>query len=241
MTIHVSDIEVDGLQAYVAIPSAASAAVLFLPSVGGLDAFSRDRAKDLAEAGFIALVWHPYSGQPPVGTLQNALQRSQTLTDQHALDEMARWLDYLHGELGASTVGVLGFCMGGRYSLLLSAHDPRIASCVAFYPSIYEPRLPNQDEDAVSIAADIRCPVALLYPGRDHVMSAVSFEKLQANLQSRDHPSTVQKYPTANHAFMNHVGAANESASQMAWPQVIAFLKGTLAPVKMAVGTAPGV
>ena len=241
MTARAGEVEFQGLQGYVATRADARAAVLLLPSVGGLDTFSRERARDLAEAGMATLVWHPYSGQPPVGNLKNALERSQRLTDAGALGEMAVWLDYIKTELGISAIGVIGFCMGGRFALLLSAHDRRIAACAAVYPSIYAPRLPNQEEDAVAVAADIRCPVAMIYPGRDHVMSADSFQSLRAKIERRPQPSVIHYYPEANHAFMNHAGEVNVTASQVAWPQVVAFLRGCLTPAKMAVGTAPGV
>jgi carboxymethylenebutenolidase len=240
VTIRTIDVALAGLHGYLAQPPEPKAAVLVLPTVAGLDAFSRNRADVLAAAGFTALVWHPYSGQAPIANMQAALARAQTITDTQALEEMTGWLDYLHAEHGALTAGVIGFCMGGRYALLLSEREPRIASCAAVYPSIYEPRQPNQEFDAVAGAARIPCPVAMLYPGQDHVMSAATFQKLQTNLQSRGQPSSIQYYPSARHGFLHHTGEANEAASRMAWPQITAFLQGTLAPMTMAVGTPPG-
>jgi carboxymethylenebutenolidase len=241
MTIRTIDVDVAGLHGYLAQPPQPAAAVLVLPTVAGLDAFSRARANALAAAGLTALVWHPYSGQAPIANMQDALARAQTLTDTQALDEMIRWLDYLQAEHSASTAGVIGFCMGGRYALLLSERERRIASCAAIYPSISQPRQPNQEFDAVAYAARIHCPVVTVYPGQDHVMSAATFQKLQANLQSHGQPSTIQYYPNARHGFLHHTGEANEAASRLAWPQITAFLQCTLDPAATAAGISSGV
>jgi carboxymethylenebutenolidase len=149
---------------------------------------------------------------------------------------MSQWVGFLCEKTGRRSVGVIGFCMGGRFSLLLSAREQRIGSCAAVYPSLYEPRLPNQEEDAVARAAAIGCPVVTIYPGRDHVTSAETFRTLQANLLKRTHATTIQYYPGAQHGFLHHHGEANESASRLAWPQIVTFLQSTLIPTDVAVG-----
>jgi dienelactone hydrolase len=119
--------------------------------------------------------------------------------------------------------------MGGRFSLLLCARDPSLKACAAVYPSLYEPRLPNQDEDAVAHAAEIGCPVALIYPGRDHVTHADTLQRLQSNLLKRNAPTTVQYFPEARHGFLHHQGDVNVAASRHSWPQIVGFLDGALA------------
>ena len=38
----------------------------------------------------------------------------------------------------------MGFCLGGRYAVLLAGKDKRLAACVPYYPSIRVPNKPNQ-------------------------------------------------------------------------------------------------
>ena len=228
MTTSTEDVTLGTLTGYLAAPRNPRGAVLLLPTVAGVDAFSRNRADALAQAGFTTLAWHPYSGQAPTADLQDALKRSQTLTDRQSLDEMSRWLQYLREQAGATSIGVIGFCMGGRFSLLLCAREPGLNACAAVYPSLYEPRLPNQEEDAVSHAVEIGCPVALTYPGRDHVTNAETLQRLRSNLWKRSAPTTVQYFPEARHGFLHHQGEANVAASRHAWPQIVGFLDGAL-------------
>jgi carboxymethylenebutenolidase len=132
-------------------------------------------------------------------------------------------------ELALTTIATAGFCLGGRYGLLLSAHDKRIAACVSYYPTIETPPLPGQDEDVVALAADIPCPVHMIRAGKDHLTGDDVFQRLQANLQRRSAPTIVQHYPEGDHGFMQRTGAANETAIHLSTPQTIAFLKAALA------------
>ena len=71
------------------------------------------------------------------------------------------------------------------------------------YPSIENPRLANQEMDALALAAEIKCPVQMLRPGNDHVSSPETYEILTAALLKRSAPTTLQIYPAAEHGFMH--------------------------------------
>ena len=98
---------------------------------------------------------------------------------------MTWWLDLMTSELALTKIATAGFCLGGRYGLLLAARDQRIAACVSYYPTIETPPLPGQDEDVVALATHIPCPVHMIRAGKDHLTSDDVFLRLQANLQSR--------------------------------------------------------
>jgi carboxymethylenebutenolidase len=128
-------------------------------------------------------------------------------------------------------IGTLGFCLGGRFSLLLCVRDRRLGACLTYYPSIRVPKPPNQHQDAVALAAEISCPVQLVYPGQDHVIERETFLQLQATLQKRHAPTIVQFYPEASHSFMvldRTSGEVDRAAARLSWPQAIAFLSACL-------------
>jgi carboxymethylenebutenolidase len=132
-------------------------------------------------------------------------------------------------DLKLTSVGVLGFCLGGRYVLMTAARDTRIKACAAAYPSIESPRLPNQEQDAVALAADIRCPVHIVQPGHDHVASVETYAALKETLNKRAAPTIWQYYPDAEHGFMHRKEpVANPAATVIASPQLVAFLKACL-------------
>jgi carboxymethylenebutenolidase len=218
----------------------ARAGMLLLPMIYGIEHKVLEYASWLADAGFGAVVWDPYSGRDvPTGTPEDLAPLSRSLLDGAVRAEQERWLAYLQEDLGLAQVGVIGWCMGGRYALLLAAHSRQVTACVAYYPSIVDPLPPNQPEDAVALGGEIRCPVQLIYPGQDHVTSPATFGALQAAVQARAVPTSIQLYPAADHGFLDparHPGEQNVAALAAAWPQTIAFLHAHLArtPVSAA-------
>ena len=229
MTIRTETITLGERVAYLARPTDARAGVLLLPSVHGVDQYATAYAHALAEAGLATVIWEPFPGQPPAETREQRAARLKPLTDATSLREMTFWLDLMASELALTKIATAGFCLGGRYGLLLSAHDKRIAACVSYYPTIETPPLPGQDEDVVALATRIPCPVHMIRAGKDHLTSEDVFQRLQANLQSRAAPTIVQHYPAGDHGFMQRAGAANEAAIHLSTPQTIAFLKAALA------------
>jgi carboxymethylenebutenolidase len=230
MAITARDIDQGGLHGYLAQPADARAGVLLLPAIFGVDAFTRAYATTLAENGLAAAAWDPYSGLPPVADAEEGRKRAHALTDGVVVALLTRWVDHMLDDLHLDAVGVLGFCLGGRYALVHAAQDKRIKACAAAYPTIQHPPLPNQTQDALALAARIACPVQLLQPGHDHVTSPRIYAELRRILYERAAPTTVQYHPAAEHGFMHRPEPeANRTAAALASPQVIAFLKACLA------------
>lgn len=215
---------------YAAAPKAgAKGGVLILPTIFGVNEFARGYADGLANAGLAAAVWDINSGLPLTTDYQECIRRARTLTDEAVLGMAARWRDTLQGQFGASAVGVIGFCIGGRFAILQASQDRSIAACAMAYPSIENPRLPSQAMDALALAANIACPVHMLRPGKDHVSSPETYETLTRALLSRRQPTTIQTYPEAEHGFMHRpTPEANVAATKLASPQLIAFLRACL-------------
>ena len=215
---------------YLAQPEApARAGVLVLPTIFGINEFARGYADMLANNGLTAAVWDINSGLPLTTDYQECIKRARTLTDAGVAAMLDEWTGFMLGELGLGAIGIAGFCIGGRFALLLCAKDRRIKACAAAYPSIESPRLANQELDAVALSAQIECPVHILQPGKDHVSSPETYTTLNATLLKRGAPTTVQYYPVAEHGFMHRKEPdVNPKATALAGPQMLAFLKACL-------------
>jgi carboxymethylenebutenolidase len=228
-----SSITVHSLRAYLSRPQDdGGAGMLLLPMVTGINAQVREFADDIARAGVTALSWDPWHGPSADDTPSEELRAMmRKLDDEAALGEHSRLLAYLFGELGLRKVGVIGWCLGGRFALLLGGRDRRLANVVAYHPTVPIPPAPNHSLDAAEHSGRIAAPVMMLYPGQDSLVPRVSFDQLQTALNSRENAaSIVHLYPQAEHGFsskQHHGNEINAEAYAVSWPQVLAFIKAT--------------
>jgi carboxymethylenebutenolidase len=215
---------------YLAQPEGgARAGVLILPTIFGINEFARGYADMLANNGIAGAVWDINSGLPLTTDYKECIGRARTLTDAGVVSMMNTWVDFMLGELRLAAIGTAGFCIGGRFALLLCAKDKRLRACAIAYPSIESPRLANQELDSVALSAEIECPVHMLHPGKDHVSSPETYAALNAALLKRSAPTIVQYYPVAEHGFMHRPQPeVNQKATALAAPQMLAFLKACL-------------
>jgi carboxymethylenebutenolidase len=229
-----SMINVAGLTAYLSRPvGGSSAGMLMLPMITGIGAQVRDWADELARSGVTALSWDPWEGRPSSDeTPTDELYRWMAeLDDEKCLADQARLLDHLAGELGCTRVGTIGWCLGGRFALLLGGRDVRLANVIAYHPTVPGRPAPNHTLDAAEHCALIQAPVLMLYPGADDLVPPESFQRLQSALQSRTTgPSMVHVYPGAVHGFSasaRHANPINAEAFALSWPQVMSFIRAT--------------
>jgi carboxymethylenebutenolidase len=215
---------------YLAEPEGkARAGVVLLPTIFAINEFARDYAETLAKAGLVCAVWDINSGLPLPKGYEQAIERARALNDPGVVASVGKWVDHLIGDMGLSSVGVLGFCIGGRFAIMQAAQDKRIKACAMAYPSIENPRLKNQAMDSLALAATLECPVFCAQPGNDHVSEPDTYQILHKALVSRRAATTWQTYPEAEHGFMHRPESAeNRAATALASPQLIAFLTACL-------------
>ena len=236
MTIEASQVKVGELDAYLARPADADGGpgMLLLPMVTGIGEQLRDWADELAGCGVTALVWDPFKGRSTDNTTRDELgDLVGQLDDDTALGEQAALLEHLLGELGCTKVGVIGWCLGGRFALLLAAREPRLANVVVYHPTVPSELRANHSYDAIADSIGITAPVMVVYPSADAAVPVADFEALQTALQSRDVGATIaQFYPGADHGFSDrarHDKAVNADAFRVSWPQALALIEVTTA------------
>lgn len=228
-----SMIDVAGLRAYLSRPRGGSGAgMLLLPMATGIGQQVREFAQDIADAGLTAMSWDPWHGPSTDNTLMETLiSRAASLDDETCLREMRVLLDHMIGALGVERVGVIGWCLGGRFALLLAARDKRLTNVVAYHPTVPTPRPPYQALDAAEQAEQIGVPAMVLYPKADSIVSWDSYARLRDALESRAvGPSILHVYPDAEHGFSakaRHNKVINAEAQAICWPQVLAFCRAT--------------
>ncbi len=229
--IESSQVQVGELGAYLARPEGVEAGpgMLLLPMITGIGEQVRDWADELAGRGITALVWDPFKGRSTDNSTREELgELLGLLDDDTVLAEQTALLDHLFGELGCAKVGTIGWCLGGRFGLLLAAREHRLANVVVYHPTVPSDLRPNHSYDAIADSIGITAPVMVIYPSADAAVPIADFEALQTALQSRDTGATIaQFYPGADHGFSDrarHDKAVNADAFKVSWPQALAFI-----------------
>lgn len=160
----------------------------------GIDDAMRDHLERLRGMGYLVLMPNLFSRGGARRCLVATFRALRSGTGVAFDDiEAARSL-LLARDDSTERAGVIGFCMGGGFALLLAGHGGYGAA------SINYGMLPA-DLDA---ALDGACPIVGTFGGRDLSLRGAA-EKLQAALVARGIEHDVVEYPEAGHAFLNTV------------------------------------
>ena len=210
-------------------PSGAGIAII--PDVRGLHPYYEELALRFAEAGVDAVSVDLYARTAGTGPRPEGFEYESHVRqlDPGAVnDDVAAAIEFLRSSDGgeAARLFSVGFCLGGRVSLLQAASGLGLAGVIGFYPwPVGEHRsgLPAPADEAPRFA----CPVLALYGGADAGIPAETREAFDAALDAAGvaHRSIV--YPDAPHSFFDSKAADFAEASDDAWRQVLDFMSVT--------------
>jgi carboxymethylenebutenolidase len=151
----------------------------------------------------------------------------QSLPPDRAARDMSGALDYLASrtDVIGSGLGVVGFCMGGMLSFLIASNRPdRVKAAVPFYGFPQGAAEPDWSK----LEATVRGHMA----EHDDFFPPDKARALEAKLRAMGKDVTLTVHPGTGHAFMaphNALGTRNEAVAAKIWPEVVSFLKTTLA------------
>ena len=206
-------------------------AVIVIHENQGLTDHIKDVTRRLAKEGFIGLGVDYLShdgGTMAFNTLQDATTAINKLTDDQIIGDSNAAIRYLTAN-GGTKVGVVGFCWGGRRSLLTAENNP-VSAAVVFYGPIAPPDAVQTKDTLVDAPKDM-CPVLGNFGGLDPIIPAAKIQQLQQALQAAGKTVDFKIYPEAGHAFNNDTRPFNNnvgyvaSAAQDAWGRTLAWFR----------------
>jgi carboxymethylenebutenolidase len=95
-------------------------------------------------------------------------------------------------------VGIMGFCVGGRFALVAAGRGMFDAAAVN-YGLLPEGKQEPEELDKMLSAP---CPVVASYGARDKVVDVAEVDKLRAGLERSGVPLDLKVYPEATHSFL---------------------------------------
>jgi carboxymethylenebutenolidase len=188
----------------------------------GLNDNVRSMADRLAGEGYIVLAVDLYGGKTAAtpGEAQ-VLMREVVENPEPARENIRRAFEFLQTAGGAPTIGSLGWCFGGGWSLnaaMLLADD--LDAAVIYYGHV---------TDDVEQLQSIEAPILGLFGAADQGIPVDQVQRFESALNGLGKDHTIHIYPGAGHAFANPTGANyDRAAAEDAWQKTLEFLAQNL-------------
>jgi carboxymethylenebutenolidase len=211
---------------YLATPASGSGpGVIVIQEWWGLTDHIAGIADRLASEGFVALAPDLFGGKV-AHDADEAMKLLTELPVDRAARDLAGAVDYLLGQASvtSSTVGAIGFCMGGGFVLMLAAQQgDKIGAAVPFYG--VGPGVP-------STYTGVRAAVQGHYAEKDGMYPVGDAKALESQIREEAGVPVEFFYYPAGHAFHNDenlMGTYDEEQAKTAWSRAVAFLKENVA------------
>jgi carboxymethylenebutenolidase len=212
--------------------STSAPGVVLIPDVHGISLLYKELGASLANAGLRTLVLDMYTreGNPQLGDMPSVFEWIANLPDARILGDIDAALDHL-GSTGSSNVGVVGFCLGGQYSIMTACRNTEVAAAVSFYGMLATAeKTTNRPAAPLDMIDDLRCPLLGLYGSEDALVPGEDLDQLATACKDGGHRLSLHRYSGAGHAFLNRFRpeAYREQAARDAWQRALDFLTAEL-------------
>jgi carboxymethylenebutenolidase len=188
----------------------------------GLNDNVRRAAERLAGEGYVTLAVDLHQGST-ADTPKAAMQMARALSanKEPALANLKDAITYLQSEVGATKIGVMGWCQGGGWSLLTALSYPTdIDAAVIYYGRV-------TDDPEELKALDM--PVLGVFAGDDFIVPPQMAYSFAAAMAKAKKDLEFYMYRDAAHAFSNPSGTEYKAeAATDAWKHTTEFLARNL-------------
>ncbi len=202
----------------------------------GLNEHIRDVTNRIADLGYVALGVDLYTregGPPPMGDLPALMARLFAMQDATVLGDLEGAADHLRAREDATgKVGCIGFCMGGRYTLLFAGASDRLDAAVDCWGGFIDRATPDEHSTParptppLELADKLACPLLAAVGAEDQNPSPQLAEQLRERATASGQEVEVDVYEDAGHAFFaDYRPNYRPAAAAKLWDEIVPFLQ----------------
>jgi carboxymethylenebutenolidase len=200
--------------------------VIVIQEIFGLNDHIREIACRVAKAGFngLAVNFFTREGKPPEGFGPELMKFVGDISDAQVLGDITAATKYLRTKHESNEkVGTVGFCWGGRISMLAAAEVPHLNAAVAYYGRIRQAtKTDKQPAGPIDVVGKIHAPLLGNFGALDRGIPAADVEALKEELKKHNKTAELYEYEGANHAFNNDTRESyNAEAAKLAWQRTL--------------------
>lgn len=211
------------------------AGIVVIHEAFGVTPHARDITRRFANLGYHAVCPDLYSRavMPNEDDLNDVMEKVLALPDAQVLGDLEASAALLRTRLGDDArVGCIGFCQGGRASLLFAAQSSSANAVVDCWGGMLmtangiDATNAHRPRRAIDLASEIRCPVFAAFGADDENPSVADAHALEAKFAHSEQPTRTKVYPDAGHAFLNDTRAHRyrDAQAHELWKDATAFL-----------------
>jgi carboxymethylenebutenolidase len=208
--------------------SPSGAGIVIIPDVRGLHPYYEELARRFAEAGVHAVAIDLYSRSAGTSTRAADFEYEPHVRQLRAdalNADVAAAAEFLRGPEGGEPdrVYTIGFCIGGRVSLIQATAGLGLAGVIGVYPWPTGPHrsgLPAPADEAPRFG----CPVLTLYGGADAGIPPEAREAFERALAAAGVEHRSVTYEDAPHSFFDRKATDHADDSANAWRQILDFM-----------------
>jgi carboxymethylenebutenolidase len=191
--------------------------VILIMEAGGVNEHIQDTIKQLADEGYVVLGPDLYRGQTATDR-ETTMALMQGLDQEQALGDIDACIQYLEGQdVTSEHFGVVGFCMGGRFTWWTAMRHDNLACIAPFYAGRFRP---EPDE-----MANVTAPALIMWGSKDPTIPAEDREHVLNMLTEQGKFFKAVTYP-AGHAFMTPGSQGyDKQTSEDAWPALVSWFR----------------
>jgi carboxymethylenebutenolidase len=222
---------------YLARPADAAShpGMIVIHEAMGLNEHILDVCNRFANIGYVTLGVDLYTregGPPPAGDGQAMMARLFSMSDATVLGDLEGAAGHLRSlDSVTGRVGCIGFCMGGRYTLLFACASDRLNAAVDCWGGFIDRATPDagstppRPTPPLEMAGKLTCPLLAAVGAEDQNPSPALGAQLREQAGASGQEVKVDVYDGAGHAFFaDYRPTYRPEPAAKLWGEIVPFL-----------------